>query len=219
MKVWLTTDKIGFTRATLCWRDMAGCLSVCLSVTSQYRVETDGRLFAWRLPSTYPILCCKEIRVSTKITLNKGITIWNFVPNSSENFAAARQSSQHVVNLAGEEWTLSVTNRSVVGRTSWRYLQRSRWPDEFDRAVYHSAVYSKRQEAAYRTGPPAIAIIRSVSVLYPYFPENRYQLYYLRQHPHNKALIKQRNETIRWILYKNCYYLNCSAYLINYVLQ
>jgi len=122
MKVWLTTDKIGFTRATLCWRDMAGCLSVCLSVTSQYRVETDGRLFAWRLPSTYPILCCKEIRVSLKITLNKGITIWNFVPNSSENFAAARIISDIVIYKVIRVSPKITLNKGI---TIWNFVPNS----------------------------------------------------------------------------------------------
>jgi len=46
------------------------CLSVHRSITSRYCIETTGRfklVLAWRLHSTYPILCYQEIWVSPKV--------------------------------------------------------------------------------------------------------------------------------------------------------
>ena len=48
------------------------CLSVCLSITSRCSVKKmDGLIcfLAWRLLSTSPTLCLKEIQVSAKITV------------------------------------------------------------------------------------------------------------------------------------------------------
>jgi len=58
-------------------------VSVCQSVTSRCSIETAERIWlvflAWKLPSTYPTLCCKEIQVpSTIIVLRTG----TFAPNS-----------------------------------------------------------------------------------------------------------------------------------------
>jgi len=55
------------------------CLSVCLSVTNWYCIETTERIelvLARRRSSAYPTLCYKEIRVSPKL----GTSLWNFVP-------------------------------------------------------------------------------------------------------------------------------------------
>jgi len=68
------------------------CLSVCLSVchkpVAQYCLETTGRIelvLTRRLLSTYPTVCCKEIRISLKIR--------NSVPNSGlRNFHFATAS-------------------------------------------------------------------------------------------------------------------------------
>jgi len=53
----------------VCFRD---CLSVYVSVTRRYCIETAARIelvfcSAYRLPSTYATLCSKEIKVSRKI--------------------------------------------------------------------------------------------------------------------------------------------------------
>jgi len=48
------------------------CLSVSVSIYSRYSIESDGWLdlvLAWRLLSTSPTQCYKEIQVSTKVTL------------------------------------------------------------------------------------------------------------------------------------------------------
>jgi len=71
---------------------------------------------------TYPILCCKEIRVSLKITLNKGITIWNFVPNSSENFAAARIISDIVIYKVIRVSPKITLNKGI---TIWNFVPNS----------------------------------------------------------------------------------------------
>ena len=57
-------------------------LSVHSSVTNRYCIETTGRIelvSAWRLSSTYPKLCHKEIY---ELSQNLGTSIWDFVPNS-----------------------------------------------------------------------------------------------------------------------------------------
>jgi len=64
--------------------------SVCQSSTSQYCIETTGRIelfLAWRLPSTYPTLCYKEIRASPKI----GVLPFGTLSQTQdlENFATA----------------------------------------------------------------------------------------------------------------------------------
>jgi len=65
--------------------------SVCRSVTNRYCIETTGRIelvLAWRLPSTYPTLCYKEIRVPPQI-----FSFWNcFLSSGLENFATACRS-------------------------------------------------------------------------------------------------------------------------------
>ena len=50
---------------------MVQCLSVCLSVTSRCSIETAEQISAHRLglPSVYPTLCYKGIRVSPKVRL------------------------------------------------------------------------------------------------------------------------------------------------------
>jgi len=49
--------------------DLCLCLSVSVSVTSRSSIETDERIelffLAWELHATNPILCCKEIRISS----------------------------------------------------------------------------------------------------------------------------------------------------------
>ena len=58
---------------------MALCLSVCLSVTSQYCIETAELIeLAQRLPAAYK---GHEV-MSLGISNNKGSSLWNFVPNS-----------------------------------------------------------------------------------------------------------------------------------------
>jgi len=61
---------LAFYLATLCLRGiwqvlcLSERLSVCSSITSQYCIKTIGRIelvLAWRLPSPYPTLYCKEI--------------------------------------------------------------------------------------------------------------------------------------------------------------
>jgi len=45
-------------------------MALCLSVTGQNSVETAeqiGRVFAWELSLTYPILFCNEIQVPPKL--------------------------------------------------------------------------------------------------------------------------------------------------------
>jgi len=60
---------------------MAPCLSVCLSVS--VRLSQVGVLskrvndLAWELSSTYPTLCCTEIRVA--YIQNKYTFFWNYI--------------------------------------------------------------------------------------------------------------------------------------------
>ena len=75
------------------------CLCLCLSVTGRCSNETDERIelvLGRELPSTYPTLCVKEIRVPSK---QGYFPHWNFVPNSGlRNFAIAYRSSKRVID-------------------------------------------------------------------------------------------------------------------------
>ena len=54
------------------------------------------------LPS-YLTLCCKK----SEYLQNRGTSLWNFVPNSGlRKFITAHRSSQRVVNLVRQKWTL-----------------------------------------------------------------------------------------------------------------
>ena len=67
-----------------------GPVSVSVSVTSRCSIKRDGRLIcflAWKLFSTSPTLCFKEIRVSTKVRILPRKTFSKTL--QSENFATA----------------------------------------------------------------------------------------------------------------------------------
>ena len=91
---------------------MALCLSVRPSVRlSQVGVlsklsDESGWFSAWELPSTYPTLYYKEIQVPSKITALPPGTLLQTL--DLENFATAYRSSKHVIDFAGERWTLRV---------------------------------------------------------------------------------------------------------------
>jgi len=82
-------------------------VSVCLSVsvTSRCSIETDGwikLIFGTEASfdlSTYPTLCCKEINVSTNITVLPSGTL-SLTPDLN-SFATARRSSKRVINKGG----------------------------------------------------------------------------------------------------------------------
>ena len=90
-------------------RAMALCLSVCLFVClSQVRVlskrENESCWF-WARPGAsfdHPMLSCKKIRVSPKITALPSGTLSD-TPDL-ENFATAYRSSKCVINLARQKW-------------------------------------------------------------------------------------------------------------------
>jgi len=87
-------------------------LSVHPSVTNRYCIETTGRIelvSAWRLSSTYPTLCHKEIY---EISQNLGTSIWDFVPQTPdlENFAtASRSRCQQHSSSSCRRWSLLTT--------------------------------------------------------------------------------------------------------------
>jgi len=73
---------------------VAMALCLCLSVTSRCSIETDERIelvLAWDLSSTYPTLCYKEIRISSKIRVLPSGNL--FQTQGRENFATAYRSS------------------------------------------------------------------------------------------------------------------------------
>jgi len=83
---------------------VALCLSVSqVSVLSNWLNES-GWFLAQEL--SYPTVCYKEIQVSSKIRVLPSGTLLQTL--DLENFAAATayRSSKHVINLAGEWWTL-----------------------------------------------------------------------------------------------------------------
>ena len=76
------------------------CLSVCLSVTSRYSVKRDERInliLAWRLFSTSPTLCFKEIQVS----INSGLT----------KFRHGISFVERAINSARERLTLRTSDK------------------------------------------------------------------------------------------------------------
>jgi len=82
------------------------CLSVCLSEVGilSKRQNESSCFLACELPSTHPTPSSKEILVSTQ---NKGISLWNFVPNSAlRKFCHGISFVQRVINLARSMWTL-----------------------------------------------------------------------------------------------------------------
>jgi len=97
--------------ATLC-----DGLSVANGVLSKW-MDGSNLFLAWILLSTYPTPFFWK---NSRISKNKSTSFWNFVANSALKFAAASRSSQRVVNLARQRWTLSVIywiNRTVVSQT------------------------------------------------------------------------------------------------------
>jgi len=71
--------------------------------------------------------------------------------------------------------------------------------------THHIRHFSNADDSLFKT-----ILKNSYHVLYPYLPENHYQHYRLRQHPHNKALIPKTTylsdrDYIMRMLYKNCY--------------
>ena len=86
---------------------VALCLTVCLSVTSQCSIKTDGRIqHEYFLPPIcYPTVCritklYNKSRVFTKIRVFASGTL--SITLDLENFATTSRSS----SLAGERWTL-----------------------------------------------------------------------------------------------------------------
>ena len=115
---------------------MALCLSV--SVTSRSSIETAepidrARFVAWEPPSTYLILCKKEIRVSPKIRVLPSGTL--FQTPDFKKFAWAYRSSKRVIDLARERRTRSESDK--LGR---RRSKKLTVPPSSDARplVYHS---------------------------------------------------------------------------------
>jgi len=114
-----------FYRATLCQRSIIAVvvglsvslsLSVCLSVTSRYCIETSGRIelvLAWRLPSTCFTLHWKERWVSPNTRALPSGTL-SQAPDL-ENFAtASRSRCQKLVVVVAD------------GRACWRHQYDNR---------------------------------------------------------------------------------------------
>ena len=85
---------------------MALCLSVCLSQVGVLLKWLDGSswFLAWRLPSTSPILCFKEIQVCTKIRVLPSGTF--FVNSGLRKFRQGISIVERAIPLARERWTL-----------------------------------------------------------------------------------------------------------------
>jgi len=106
---------------------MCMCVSMSVCRKSEFCwngwIDRAGFIIAWRLPSSYPIQHCKEIRVPT--SNNQGTSLWDLVANSGHRHLATARQSQRVVNLVRQRWTLSVINWTVAGQRSWQYFLRS----------------------------------------------------------------------------------------------
>ena len=81
---------------------MAPCLCVSQVCVLLKRLNKSGCYLVWELPSTYPILCYKEIQVPSKIR----VLVTFLQTLDLENFATAHRSSKRVINLARERWLL-----------------------------------------------------------------------------------------------------------------
>jgi len=84
------------------------CMSVCLSQVVVLSKGMDGlsliMFLSWRLLSTSPTLCFKEIQVSTK---NKGAFLVScFKTPDFKKFRHGISVVERAVNLARERWTL-----------------------------------------------------------------------------------------------------------------
>ena len=119
-----------FTRATT--RGTGGtivvdpylCLCICLPPQAGVvpkRLDGSSRLF-WH--GGFFGLHCKKIWISLQIAILHTGTFPETL--DSDNFVTARLSSQRLVNLVRQTWTLSVTNwRPSSAELRWRYLRRS----------------------------------------------------------------------------------------------
>ena len=94
-------------------------ISVCLSATSLYCIETTRRIelgfFAWELPLTYPTVLLGK----SGTPKNKGTSLWNFAANSGlgENFATASRwcDQQNSSAFAVVDYTYTMVERVVTG--------------------------------------------------------------------------------------------------------
>ena len=91
----------------------------------------------------------------------------------------------------------SCGGRGVDSRTALQY--------ESLPGTHHIRRFSNADDLLIKT-----ILKNSYHVLYPYLSENQYQHHYLRQHPHNKALIPKTTylsdrDYIMRMLYGNCY--------------
>jgi len=102
----------------LAWCMLSSCvrLPACPSVCHPYCIEKTGRIelvLAWRLPFTYPILCCKEIWVFLKIraipsaTLSQTPDLENFVT------ASRRRRSSLLTTLYDNRRVVAVYYNSI----------------------------------------------------------------------------------------------------------
>ena len=96
--------RLGVSRAPMQEKTLLSvcqCLCLCLPHVG----FLSKRFLAWEILSTYPTLCYKEIRVTSKIrALSSGTLLQTL---DLENFATAYRSSKRAINLAGERWTLT----------------------------------------------------------------------------------------------------------------
>jgi len=111
------------------------CPSVRLSQagTVSKRLDASSWFSAWRFPSTYPTLCCKEIWVSSKIRVLPSGTL-SQTPDS-ENFTTAlrhrcscRSTEQTDGRTLGRFMTLAVY---YVNRVITRYWKGNRVATSF----------------------------------------------------------------------------------------
>ena len=113
-----------------CYASMGtSCGPVSVSVTSQCSIKTAERIglvLAWELPSTYPILCYKEIQVPSKMRL---FPSWTLLPYSG------LRKFCHSISIVEACCQLSsilvdaqiVINWTIVCQLSWYLLTVCLW--------------------------------------------------------------------------------------------
>jgi len=82
---------------------MALCLSVCPSLQLKW-LDGSSWFLAWRLLSTSPTLCFKEIQICAKIRVLLSGTF--FVNSGLIKFRHGISIFDRAINLARERWTL-----------------------------------------------------------------------------------------------------------------
>ena len=106
---------------------LARCQLWPVSVTSRCSVKMDGQIklvLAWGLPSSYPIVCYRDIRVSAQLRVLPCGADKTVVFGNSPRYANRRRKLW-LVSWARQRWVLSVADWTSIRQLCWQWLWRS----------------------------------------------------------------------------------------------